>query len=89
MAASATGAWAASAVSSLAVAADPHRDGLVVQNYSTSDQSVFVGIGQRARAAEGQELAPGGSMILRGRMARLHIELITSTGTATGGYQGF
>jgi len=87
--ASASGSWNANNASSVAVPADAHREGLIVQNYSDSAASVFVGIGRAATADQGQELVPGAVMKLRGRMAQKRVETVTAAGVAAGGYQGF
>jgi len=79
----AKGSWAATASSAIIVAADDHRDVLLIQKI-TNTVAVALGIGEAAEAGKGIQMsAVGDTVILRGPAARHAIYAIGNTGAGT------
>jgi len=80
--------WSASNTDSVIIPGNKKRDSLLIQAHSNSANAVFLQKGQTAEAGKGIELGPGVSAVkLRGNMARYAIHGITSSGSASGGYE--
>jgi hypothetical protein len=77
------GSWAATASSSIIVAADANREFLFIQKI-TNAVAVAIGIGEAAEAGKGIQLTNiGDSVLLRGPNARAAIYAIGNTGAGT------
>jgi hypothetical protein len=80
------GAWNATEVDSVLVAADEFRGEVALQNNST--ENVWLGFGEAGVVNQGLILAPNGYFVVNDHRAALAIHGICDTGkTASGGYQ--
>ena len=86
----AQGTWAATTASAVVIAADNTRESLTVQLLAKSAAAVqsSLGFGETAVAGEGVALINiENSVTVRGHLAKLACNVITSAGTSSGGYQ--
>jgi len=78
----AKGKWTATAASTVIVAADEHRDRLLIQK--NNDTAVALGLGEAAVAGEGVQLVNiGDTAVLRGHEARGAVYAIGNNGAGT------
>jgi len=83
----AKGAWSASQVNAVILAADPNRAEVILQH--TAGYPVYLGFGETAVVGEGIRLSETGAYLqITDARARMAIYMICDTGqTASGGYQ--
>ncbi len=86
----AQGTWAATTASAVVIAADQDRESLTVQLLVKSASGVQTSLGFGAAAVAGEGVAMlnlGDPVTVRGHLAKLACNVITSAGTSSGGYQ--
>lgn len=80
-------AWSATNADSIIVPYNYWRNSLMIQCHRGSSATVFIQLGQTAEASKGIELPPGSAYSVTGHKATYAVHGITSSGTATGGYE--
>ncbi len=79
--------WSATNSDSIIIPYNKYRDSLIIQCHSNSANSVFVQLGQTAEAGKGIEIPAGASYTVKGNKSKLAVHGITSSGSASGGYE--